>query len=96
MNDDYKITADWVGIKEKYAEAGIDISDLLVPNDICTIAYDNSADYSSICSAPNISWHDYETKIDELEQKLKQKEDEVIKLKEMIEYCKHNGIWIEK
>ena len=75
MNDDYKITVDWSSIKEQYADAGIDISKMLMPCDESLMIKCDDHCYDDICAAPTKSWeYGYEAEIKELKQKLEEAE----------------------
>lgn len=74
MNDDYKIIVDWFGIKEKYAEAGIDISDMLMPRDESLMIKCNDRCYDDICVTTRSYDDEYKAEIKELKQKLEEAE----------------------
>lgn len=73
MNDDYKITVDWSSIKDQYADAGIDISSLIMPRDeSLMIKYDDRC-YDNICATRSYD-DEYKEEIKELKQKLEEAE----------------------
>jgi len=74
MNDDYKITVDWSNIKDQYAEAGINISDMLMPNDASLTIKCNDRCYDDICATTRSWEYGYESEMKELKQKLEEAE----------------------
>lgn len=75
MNDECKITVDWLGIKEKYAEVGIDISDIFMPRDgSLTIMYDDHCHGSGCIDSIRPLEYEHEQEIKELKKKLEEAE----------------------
>ena len=88
----FKLVVDWSNIKKEYVDAGIDISQFIMPDsDLYTIKCDNKS-YDGICTASDYTCSEYKSKIAERDDEIKVLKSKTADLEKLVEYWKNEAI----